>query len=279
MMNRPTALPLLALLMGGLCMQCGAAADIRRSAPSAAAVRAQAQQAEFNRLVLQVVNREMPRGGGYAGAPADVARLAEHGVVWVPEQRALQIRPRAAVPTFCSAACYMVLLKALQQWESNHGLRLPAAAWQALDVHPVQPDGHGAWGRANANGPGFAKLVHDLRVGVNFSDIRLAQPGDFLKIFWSGEIGAHERGHLVIYLGTERKKGGVHLRYWSANKPGGYGVKTAPLSRMHNLIFTRITTPQNFVHAHKLPATDTWLSDMQQRRFSFDEVRRACGVH
>lgn len=279
MINRPTALPLLAFLLAGLCMQSGGAADIKRSAPSAAVARAQAQQAEFNRLVLQVVNREMPRGGGYAGAPVDVARLAEHGVVWVPERRALQIHPRAAVPTFCSAACYMVLLRALQQWESSHGLRLPAAAWQALDVRADQPDGHGAWGRANANGPGFAKLVHDLRVGVNFSDIRLAQPGDFLKIFWSGEIGAHERGHLVIYLGTERKKGGVHLRYWSANKPGGYGVKTAPLSRMHNLIFTRITTPQNFAHAHKLPATDTWLRDMQQRRFSFAEVRRSCGVH
>ena len=121
-------------------------------------------------------------------------------------------------------------------------------------------------------------MIYDIGTGINFHDVRLAQPGDFLKIFWTEDIGATERGHLVIYLGLERKNDTVYLRYWSANKPGGYGVKSAPLSRMHNLIFTRITAPQNFVRATKLSTSDNWLADMQHKSFSFAEVRRKCGI-
>lgn len=121
-------------------------------------------------------------------------------------------------------------------------------------------------------------MVHDLGVGINFHDVRLAQPGDFLKIFWSESIGATERGHLVIYLGLERKNGTVYLKYWSANKPGGYGVKSSPFSRMHNLIFTRITAPQNFVNVTKLPPLDNWLADMQHRSYTFAEVRQKCSI-
>lgn len=254
-------------------------ATVKKSRPTLPdAQRVQAQQTTFNGLILHTLSREIPHGGGYAGSPADVARLAEHGVVWNPEQQLLHIQPRATVPTFCSAACYMVLLRALQHWEIRRGLRLPIDAWKALDVYPDQHDGYGVWGRANANGPGFAKLVHDLGVGFNFNDISQAKPGDFLKIFWSPEIGANERGHLVIYLGTENKNGTLYLRYWSANKPGGFGTKSAPLSRMHNLIFTRITAPENFARAPHLPKQDAWLSNMQQQRFDFAEIRRACGV-
>lgn len=278
MINRCSANHLLAALLIGLYTPVSHAAELRHSPTSPTVQRALAQQTAFNRLVLHTIRHDMPGGGGYSGSPADVTRLAEHGVVWSSQQQGLIIQPRSAVPTFCSAACYMVLLRALQRWESGSGQHLPTSAWQAMDVRNNQPDGNGVWGRANANGPGLAKLVHDLRAGINFSDIRLAQPGDFLKIFWSTEIGAQERGHLVIYLGTETKKGKRHLRYWSANKPGGYGVKSAPLSRMHNLIFTRITTPQNFAKAARLPVTDTWLSDMQKRSFDFETVRKACGV-
>ena len=48
-----------------------------------------------------------------------------------------------------------------------------------------QADGVGIWGRANANGPGFSKLVHDLQAGINFTEPEKAVPGDFLKLFWN----------------------------------------------------------------------------------------------
>ncbi len=262
--------------MSGVCP--ANAAELKRSSQSATVQQVKKQQISFNHLVLQTISRDIPRGGGYSATPSDVERLAQRGVQWNSQQKSLAIQPGAVTPTFCSAACYMVLLRSLQRWEFHSKLRLPHAAWQALDVQENQPDGTGAWGRANANGPGLAKLVHDLKVGINFSNLQLAQPGDFLKFFWSTDIGVHERGHLVVYLGTEKIKGVLHVKYWSANKPGGFGIKSTPLSRMHNLIFTRITTPQNFARVHKMPEHDAWLSNMQQRSFSFDEVRRACNI-
>lgn len=267
-----------ALLLSTICLLTADAADLKRRTPAAGVRKAAAQSLNFNRIVLSTIQQNMPGGGGYSATPTDVERLAQQAVEWSESKQTLSIEPRLAVPTFCSAACYMVLLRSLQHWESAVGRRFPAAVWRKLDVTPTQPDGTGIWGRANANGPGFAKMVHDLGVGINFHDVRLAQPGDFLKLFWSESIGASERGHLVIYLGLEMKNGTVYLKYWSANKPGGYGVKSAPLRRMHNLIFTRITTPQNFMNAGKLPPLDNWLSDMQRRSYTFAEVRRKCGI-
>lgn len=254
------------------------AAELKRRPPTDGVRKAATQSLLFNRIVLNTIQKDMPSGGGYSATPTDVERLAQQAVVWSESKQSLAIEPRQAVPTFCSAACYMVLLQSLQRWESTVGRRFPAEIWQKMDVTPNQTDGTGIWGRANANGPGFAKMIHDIRAGINFHDVRLAQPGDFLKIFWTESIGSTERGHLVIYLGLERKNGSVYLRYWSANKPGGYGVKSAPLSHMHNLIFTRITAPQNFVRATKLSANDSWLEDMQRKSFTFAEVRRKCNI-
>ncbi len=254
------------------------AAELKRRAPSAGVRKAATQSLLFNRIVLNTIRQNMPGGGGYSATPTDVERLAQQAVVWSASKQTLMIEPRQAVPTFCSAACYMVLLRSLQHWESAVGRHFPAAVWQDLDVTSNQPDGTGIWGRANSNGPGFAKMVHDIGAGINFHDVRLAHPGDFLKIFWTESIGANERGHLVVYLGLEKKNGTIYLKYWSANKPGGYGIKSTPLNRMYNLIFTRITTPQNFVKATELPTFDNWLSDMQRRSYTFTEVRRKCGI-
>lgn len=266
------------LLLSAICLLTADGAELKRRPPTAGVRKAATQSLLFNRIVLNSIQQDMPGGGGYSATPTDVERLAQQAVVWSESKQTLNIEPRQAVPTFCSAACYMVLLRSLQRWESTVGRRFSSVVWRELDVTPNQPDGTGIWGRANANGPGFAKMVHDLGVGINFHDVRLAQPGDFLKIFWTKSIGANERGHLVIYLGLERKNGVVNLRYWSANKPGGYGVKSVPLNRMHNLIFTRITTPQNFVNATNLPTNDNWLADMQRRSYTFAEVCRKCSV-
>ena len=91
-----------------------------------------------------------------------------------------------------------------------------------------QRDGEGVWGRWNANGPGTARLFHELDLGRNFTDYALARPGDFMKIFWTSEVGRAERGHSVVYIGRELVGGTERVRFWSSNKPAGYGEKSVP---------------------------------------------------
>ncbi len=239
---------------------------------------AQPQQVAFGQYVLWVIQNKMPAGGGYSATQQTVNHLAGNVVCWQSSTKKITVNPLNARPSFCSAACYLVLLQALQKWEQHSGNKLPAAAWQAFNITENQADGHGVWGRANANGPGLAKLVADVGAGVNFTDVALARPGDFLKIFWSPDIGAKERGHLVVYLGAEKKNNRIYLRYWSANKPEGYSTKSVPLDQMHNIIFTRITTPQNFARVVKLPEKDSLLESMLTQEFTMAQVIKMCRI-
>lgn len=232
-------------------------------------------QQGFAAHVLQAVSR-MPAGGGYAADRAAERRLAVQGIVWQAGQ--LRVQPKAASPTFCSAACYMVLLQALQSWQRAGAAPFTPAQWYSLRVDPVHADGYLSWGRVNANGPGLAKWVQDLGAGVNFSDVQHARPGDFLKYFHTADIGVHERGHMVVFLGTEQQEGQLWIRYWSANRPQGYGVRSVPWSRMHHPIFTRITHPEKLAGAARLPAHDSWLADMLTKPCSLAEVARRCAL-
>lgn len=231
----------------------------------------------FARYILAAVER-MPQGGGYAADRAAELRLAQSGVVW--DGRQLCVSPQGAAPTFCSAACYMVLLQALRSREATlpERARFSPQVWRHLRVEPVHPDGYISWGRANANGPGFAKWVSDLGAGVNFTSPDEARPGDFLKFFRSAQIGCEERGHQVIFLGTEQRGGESYLRYWSANMRGGYGVHSVPLRRLRHLIFTRITHPAAFARVGSLPAYDPWLASMLTRAHTFEQVCRVCRI-
>lgn len=231
---------------------------------------------DFARQLLATMKQDIAPGGGYDGSDDAVADMSR-AVAWDAAQRSLSITPRLARPSFCSGACYLLLVKTLQKLQHAGALALSPEAQQSLAVYG-EPDGFGIWGRANANGPGLAKLVHDLGAGVNFTDPAAARPGDFLKFGWTPEIGCRERGHLVLYLGQERRNGVLCIRYWSSNKPGGYGIRCTELSRMHNLLFTRITAPGNFNRAADLPPADPWLQDMKRRRFSFSEVCRRVGA-
>ncbi len=230
----------------------------------------------FSPFVLDALAK-MPQGGGYAVNRAAAEALCRRGVVWSEKTQRLLVAPGKAQPSFCSSACYLALLIALQEWEKRENRSLPPDFWRYARAEVGQPDGARAWGRVNANGPGLAKWATDLGAGVNFTDPALALPGDFLKIFWTREIGKREFGHCVVFLGRETTRDGPAIRFWSSNKPKGYGSKTVPLSRISRMIFTRITHPERFADAAKLP-DDTMLADMQKKSFSFDEVRRACGI-
>ncbi len=224
-----------------------------------------------NRLILKEVS-SMPSGGGYSTSTA--ANHALHSAVTTPFEM-LRVDASHAIPSYCSEGTYLVFLKTLSALQSNYQLSLSPETMNALKP-TGQPDGTGIWGRWNANGPGTACLFYELGLGRNFSELSLALPGDFLKIFWNDRIGATERGHSVIFLGTEEKNGIKYLKFWSSNTPGGYGEKSVPLSRIHRLLFSRIEHPENINRS--LHRTDSYLSSLERRSSSPAEMAEKCGV-
>lgn len=264
----------LLVCVSGLLLSCCAAGQGSGGAAVPPA-RQMTEAAHFSQHVL-AARAGMPTGGGYAADRAAEVRLAEHGIVW--QGSGLRVSPDGASPTFCSAACYIVLLRALRTWEAASGKRFSENVWHALRVETTHRDGYLSWGRVNANGPGLAKWVHDLDAGVNFTDPAAARPGDFLKYFHSPAIGAHERGHLVIFLGSVVKDGRTYMRCWSSNRSGGYGERLVLLSAVHHPIFTRITRPERVALAPQLPEHDPWLADMLTRDVPYAEVVEKCGV-
>lgn len=228
---------------------------------------------DINRLVLARI-ATMPVGGAYAASHDASLRL--QGAARLAGDGRLLLQPEAAAPTYCSGATYLVFLGVIQALRDRGVLELDEETLGRLPVRG-QADGQGVWGRWNANGPGTARLFHELRLGSNFSSIRDALPGDFMKIFWTPEVGAAEHGHSVVFLGLETRDGAPAVRFWSSNKPGGYGEKSVPLSRVSRAIFSRLETPANLSRARDLPAVDSYLSSLQRKRSSFREAALQCG--
>ncbi len=215
--------------------------------------------------------------GGYS--TADVAHDALHAsFVWNEHSGRLSFNPAGARPSFCSGAVYAAVLSALIRWEAAQPQRhISEEAWKALAPKRV-PDGVGAWGWANANGPGFALLVQRLRAGASFTDWAKARPADIAKFWWNDNIGADERGHLVIFIADEGDK----VRVWSSNQPtggaaNGFGIKTYPKSAIKRVLFTRITNPAAFNRAASI-GENTWLMDLTKRNVSWEECLLHCGI-
>lgn len=226
----------------------------------------------LNQKVLDAV-KAMPIGGGYsASKSANKGLLSAVGI----SGGILRVDPVLARPSYCSGATYLVFLKVLSVLQRDHQLRLSTETLTSL-LPSGQPDGTGIWGRWNANGPGTARLFHELNLGRNFSDLSLALPGDFLKIFWNDGIGVSEHGHSVVYLGMETRNGMRLVQFWSSNIPGGYGERSVPISRIHRMIFSRLESPEQInlpLHHH----TDTYLSSLQKRSSSPGEMALQCGL-
>lgn len=238
---------------------------------------AQAEQA-LNAHTLAVLGR-MPRGGGYQTGALAFQRLCTDAVEWNERRGRLDVSPRSATPSFCSEAAYLALVLSLQEWEKCNRVRFSREFWRYMLPEYGQADGVRGWGRLNANGPGLAKWAYELGFGVNFTDVRRARPGDFLKIFWTEKIGSREFGHFVIFLGWRRDEAGQWLLcFWSSNVGAGYGAKSVPLSDCKRLLFTRITRPTAFAGFARLPETDEWLQNLLKREVSAAEMLRRCGL-
>lgn len=227
----------------------------------------------LNALILAAIEK-MPAGGGYnATAQATAALRSAVGV----RTGNLLIQPEQAQPSYCSGGTYLVFLRACQDLVSRGQLQLSSAALDALLV-TGQRDGEGIWGRWNANGPGTARLFHEMKLGRNFTSWEDARPGDFLKIFWNTEIGKLERGHSVVFLGTEREGGVDYVRFWSSNKPDGFGEKRVDRRKVPYAVFSRFERPENLASAAELPKKDPYLASLLTVRSSRPELRAKCGV-
>ena len=234
---------------------------------------AQIAPGRFNDLILEQV-RQMPQGGRYSASRVATIRLqaAAHF-----ESGKFFILPDAASPSYCSGATYLVFMKTIEALRARGTLHLDYATLESLMIRG-QRDGEGIWGRWNANGPGTARLFHEMDLGQNFDDFAEAEPGDFMKIFWSLEVGRGEHGHSVIYLGTEKKFGIDYVRFWSSNIPMGYGEKSVPRSKIVHAIFSRLDAPENLSRAVTAPAVDKYLASLLSARSSYQEAKAKCGM-
>src|SRR5882757_1006173 len=146
--------------------------------------------ADINALVLEQLHA-MPAGGGY-GTTIDAHRALANSVTAFP---ILVIDPAKAQPAYCSGATYLVFLKALEKLQARDKLHLNPATWEALvprlrpDGTDTLPDGESLWGRWNANGPGTARLFHELGLGRNFTTFSEARLDDTMKIIWTDAVG------------------------------------------------------------------------------------------
>lgn len=229
--------------------------------------------APWNDSILAALEK-MPIGGGYSiGADARDALLA--GIAWEEGKPAL--RPKSAQPSFCSGATYFVFLVTLAQQQRAGQLILTPDVWRTLIVEG-QADGQGVWGRWNANGPGTARLFFETGIGTNFTDIKIAKPGDFVKIFWNESIGAAEKGHSAVYLGTNVSNGQETVSFWSSNQPGGYGSKEVPMREIKRMVFSRLEAPSKLTDVAKLSRKDAFLASLEEKSVTPVAAAEAIGL-
>lgn len=228
----------------------------------------------FNTRVLNAI-KKMPKGGGYAATDASTKRVAASTTVSAKGE--LMLNAKLAMPGYCSGATYLVFLHAIQAAVKAGEFRIHAATANALCAHE-EKDGIGVWGRWNANGPGTAGLFHAIKLGRNFESYATARPGDFMKIFWSNEIGEKEFGHSVVFLGTYQKKGQTMVKFWSSNQPSGYGEKSVSIDKIKWAIFSRVTDIRQINRVTQLKTKDPFLASMLSQSYSRSAVRKKVGI-
>ena len=228
---------------------------------------------DCNGLILEQI-KQMPQGGRYSVSRFAKIRLQSAAHF---ESGKFFILPSAPYPSFCSGATYLVFIRTIETLRARGELHLDFATLEQLIIRDKH-DGEGIWGRWNANGPGTARLFRELRLGRNFDNFSEARPGDFMKIFWSRQVGRSEHGHSTIFLGMENRLGVEYVRYWSSNVPSGYGEKIVPRNKIASAIFSRLETPANLSRIASAPEVDSYLASLLRKRSSFAEATQKCGL-
>ena len=99
-----------------------------------------------------------------------------------------------------------------------------------------------------------------------------------MKIFWTDAVGTREHGHSVIYLSQGSVNGVETVRFWSSNKPGGYGYKDVPRSRISHAIFSRLETPSNITGFVRLERKNGYLASLVTNESSMTEALDKSGI-
>jgi len=227
--------------------------------------------ADSNNVILEQV-KQMPQGGRYS-----VSRFAKIRLQSAAHFESGKFFIVPAGPSFCSGATYLVFIRTIEALRARGELNLEYATLEKLIIRD-QRDGEGIWGRWNANGPGTARLFNELRLGRNFDNFDQAKPGDFMKIFWSRQVGKNEHGHSTIFLGMENRPDGQYVRFWSSNVPSGYGEKSVPRNKIAYAIFSRLETPANLARINTASVVDTYLASLLRTRSSISEAGSKCGL-
>lgn len=234
-------------------------------------------EVNYNHLVLESI-KEMPTAGGYELTSSPVKKMRDSFQWSADGSDVLLLNADTATPSYCTSATYLIFYKTLQKYWQQSGMR-PARSTLELLKPNLERDGLRMWGRWNSNGPGSAKLFTDAKLGINFDDINKAQPGDFLKIFWSQDVGKKEKGHTVIFIGREVHKGVEMIKFWGSSlSTKGYGYKIITRKSAVKTLFTRLTHPENIDNVSSLPEDDKFLASMLTRISNWKEVKSTVGV-
>jgi serine/threonine protein kinase len=227
---------------------------------------------DANQVILSLLP-QMPKQGGYSESDTATANL--QAAVRVSSGH-LTVTPGLAVPSYSSGATYLVFIQAIEKLNGGAPIASPLAEQLAVKG---QSDGVGVWGRWNAHGPGTACLFRELDLGPNFTSWNAARPGDFMKIFWNPNIGRHEHGDSVIFLGVTQENGVEMVHFWSSNMPYGFGEKTVPKAKIASVIFSRLQNAQNIQRApYTLSPKNVYLGSLITKDSSLAEALDESGV-
>jgi hypothetical protein len=247
----------------------------------------------FNETLIETI-QEMPQGGTYSTRSDAFESL--FGRIKIQNNK-LKVDHLSKGPSFCSSATYVVFMKTLEKLVARRQVTIPSKVLSKLLVKDEEgkwlADGFGVWGRWNANGPGTAGLFFDLNLGDNFSDdqFKYAKAGDFLKMFWiwGQGVGKLEKGHSVIFTGVlPRNAQGAAVEkvcFWSSHgyddgRESGFGEKCVPRTDIQNMIFSRLSRPENFknLQSAQYQFENTYLSSLLDKVSSIEEAREKTGT-
>ncbi|HEY5814427.1 MAG TPA: hypothetical protein VIT23_17460, partial [Terrimicrobiaceae bacterium] len=82
----------------------------------------------------------------------------------------------------------------------------------------------------------------------------------------------------VVFLGLEVVDGVEIVRFWSSNRPDGFGQSSVPRKQIAFAIFSRLEHPQRISEWAKLSESDPYLANLLTVESSFPEAKEMSGI-
>ena len=82
----------------------------------------------------------------------------------------------------------------------------------------------------------------------------------------------------MVFLGLQTEDGVEMVKFWSSNRPGGFGERSVPRSKIARAIFSRLEHPGKISGWVRLPKSDTYLARLLTTESSFPEAMRMSGI-